>query len=106
MRVEIVMSREPFAVSSTSLTINAGACNGESRRPQLVHARLSRALSQRHRDNPLEVREIEWLVDIGESPELQGFASKCGVYIPGDHDHSARWIDRTNSFEQFDTVRS
>src|SRR5215510_9301185 len=106
MRVEIVMSREPFAVSSTSLTINVGACGGESRRPHIEFTRLSNALSQRLRDNPLEVREIEWLVDIGESPELQGFTSKRGVYIPGDHDHSARWIDRTNSFEQFDTVRS
>src|SRR5215831_1086052 len=67
--------------------------------------RLSNALSQRLCDNPLEVGEIEWLVDIGESPELQGFTSKRGVHIPGDHDYSGCWIDRTNSFEQFETVR-
>src|SRR5262249_3146667 len=65
----------------------------------------SHTVSQRHRDDPLEVGEVEWLVDIGERAELKGLTSERGVCIPGDDDHSGRWIGRTDSFEQCDAVR-
>src|SRR5262245_38821774 len=65
----------------------------------------SHTVSQRHRDDPLEVGEVEWLVDISERAELEGLTSERGVGIPGDHDYSGGWSDRTDSFEQFDAVR-
>jgi hypothetical protein len=43
---------------------------------------LSNPFAQRHRDDPLEVGEIEWLIDIGESAELEGLTRKHGVGIP------------------------
>src|SRR5215510_4058327 len=65
----------------------------------------SNTVSQRHRDDPLEVGEVEWLVDVRKRAELEGLTSKRGVCIPGDDDHSGSWIGRTDSFEQFDAVR-
>src|SRR5262249_4842037 len=70
-----------------------------------IRALPSHTVAQRHCDDPLEVGEIEWLVDISERAELEGLPSEPGVGIPANHDYSGSRIDRTDSFEQFDAVR-
>src|SRR6516162_9283716 len=46
--------------------------------PRRERRRVSRR-HQRHRDNPLEVGEIEWFVDIRKSAELESLPSKHRV---------------------------
>lgn len=63
-------------------------------------------LSESHRDNPLEVVEIERLIDISERAELESLAGTPRVGISSDHDRSGGRIDRAESFEQFNAVHS
>src|SRR5439155_12994941 len=57
---------------------------------------------ERHGDRPLEIGEIEWLVDIGKSTEFKGLSGQCKVCGPTHHQYTGGRFNRAHALEYID----